>query len=714
MIPLRREHIWIPIPVNRITDVSAVRLVSLVQALLAYQSYQRPVYESNLNSRYIVPLSQSLPEQAPEPVMAAEEPVVLQQPEGDGEVVSELDQGAAAPGQLPQAARASQNLPTTTPPFPNPAKPPLLFPQIQNPPTPLPSQKGGGRQSLPSSPTPPPPPNQETEEPQSPSLRPSESLTQNQERQHPLPQPPLNPPSPNTPQRSQETPKSTPSSEPHKNQSQERSPLISNPPQIATQVRIALRFLRLPEFSTQAQLLLASNQTLTPQSVTMLKELLYLETSLMHLAEANRVSPQVLGKVSEQLCALEYELTDVLIPKLPGQPQRLPLQESFSFRVESLKKQIDILIFKEPLEIEKKPSRSEVFIKPPLSSVSNFERAPSPTEMKEQKSVFPQSLKFAEAAKNREELADAVKKLEVIERKQGQNPIIMIPFPFDQKSDDIRNFRSQAPGKAARRAGGFEEDDEMEPMAFIPQGSAIIGDAEHPPIRKVEVPDFLIALVPVTNSQFAWWLTQKYLTGQITFKEGVVWDSGKTALCTTYEGTFLSQIRFQPPNFIPLEGDEDHPVVNVSWFGAQAFCEDSKVRLPTEVEWEKAASMGKEKKYLFGCSGDFIDQTLANYHRDGTENWTTPVGFYNGINTFHQGDKKIETHLSMSPYGCYDMSGNVWEWTADSEEGHTIAKGGSYHSLGAELKCAARRIADPYGMFADIGFRVAIALFESV
>ncbi len=91
----------------------------------------------------------------------------------------------------------------------------------------------------------------------------------------------------------------------------------------------------------------------------------------------------------------------------------------------------------------------------------------------------------------------------------------------------------------------------------------------------------------------------------------------------------------------------DHPVVNVDWSRANAYCSWAGRRLPTEAEWEKAASWDevKDQKYIYP-GGNSLDCSRANY---GCIHDTTPVRSYEG---------------GKSSYGVFDMAGNVWEWVS--------------------------------------------------
>lgn len=285
--------------------------------------------------------------------------------------------------------------------------------------------------------------------------------------------------------------------------------------------------------------------------------------------------------------------------------------------------------------------------------------------------------------------------------------------------------------------------DQLQKTVPVLGGKTIIGDPfqeghqNELPSKIVDISPFRIGIYEVTNAQYAQWLTEAFRKKTVLLKEGQIYDQQNRLLFKTQEATPHSQI-YSTVNggltyFLPLIGKGDFPVVSVSWYGAKAYCQDNHCRLPTETEWERAAGMAATssdqppKKYRYGFGKDSIDKSWANY-KDTNKSiaefslLTTKVGFYNGINTLEDGTK---TQLATSPFGAFDMSGNVWEWVEDwydenysknmpqkdpkgpSRGTQKVAKGGCYDSLAAGVRVSERLALSPDHLDPYTGFRIA-------
>ncbi|MBI4651201.1 SUMF1/EgtB/PvdO family nonheme iron enzyme [Candidatus Desantisbacteria bacterium] len=139
---------------------------------------------------------------------------------------------------------------------------------------------------------------------------------------------------------------------------------------------------------------------------------------------------------------------------------------------------------------------------------------------------------------------------------------------------------------------------------------------------------------------------------------------------------------------------EKHPIIYVSWYGAKEYAKWMKKRLPEEKEWEKAARGPNGWIYPWG---DEFDKGKCNTS-ESNNNDTTEVDKYpNG----------------KSYYGCYDMAGNVWEWTDswyDKNMDSKVLRGGSWYYDQEYARCADRDRYLPEYRNLDIGFRCARTL----
>lgn len=145
------------------------------------------------------------------------------------------------------------------------------------------------------------------------------------------------------------------------------------------------------------------------------------------------------------------------------------------------------------------------------------------------------------------------------------------------------------------------------------------------------------------------------------------------------------------PEYIFQEKQERHPATGVSWYDAKKYIDWLEGDFPFELEWEKAAR-GKDGR-LFPWSADWNDwdDSKCNAKVFGISG-TTPVDKYD------QG---------KSPYGCFDMAGNVWEWTKSwrQEDKTIIVRGGSWSSEGILAWCPYKYDYDADQGVQNVGFR---------
>jgi formylglycine-generating enzyme required for sulfatase activity len=204
-------------------------------------------------------------------------------------------------------------------------------------------------------------------------------------------------------------------------------------------------------------------------------------------------------------------------------------------------------------------------------------------------------------------------------------------------------------------------------MVLVPAGEftmgSMAGDPDEQPVRKVYLDAFWI---------------------------------DKDQLSVGKYGTFLDATSHQTPadwDIMSKPMNQKRPVVNVDWTDADAYCRWAGKRLPTEAEWEKAARGTDGRTYPWG------NQLPTDFHANmKKEVWNnhvvlTPVGFF---------------EAGKSPYGIYDMAGNVWEWVNDwyskdyyktgplrnptgpTKGDYNVVRGGSWGSSPKDLRSSDR------------------------
>jgi len=197
---------------------------------------------------------------------------------------------------------------------------------------------------------------------------------------------------------------------------------------------------------------------------------------------------------------------------------------------------------------------------------------------------------------------------------------------------------------------------------LVPAGLFLMGnnfneaDSNALPVHKVNLSDYYIGKYEVTNGEYNKFIDDGGYTNKEFWTAGGFEEYGSQPLYWTKADFNGHEIY---GGGIP--GNDNFPVVGVSWYEAHAYCEwlsektGKTYRLPTEAEWEKAARGTDQRRFPWGNE---IENSLSNY--TGNSDITRHVGYYNGT-TYGN----VKTNSNASPYGVFDMIGNVWEWCAD-------------------------------------------------
>jgi formylglycine-generating enzyme required for sulfatase activity len=177
-------------------------------------------------------------------------------------------------------------------------------------------------------------------------------------------------------------------------------------------------------------------------------------------------------------------------------------------------------------------------------------------------------------------------------------------------------------------------------MRLIPAGPFTMGSDtnnydDHKPAHTVTLPDYYMDTYEVTNAHY-----------RTCVNAGNCKAPGESISVTH-------------PDYYTNTLYDNYPVIYVDWNQAKVYCEWRGARLPTEAEWEKAARGTDGRTYPWG---EGIDEKFANYDDN--------IGDTSAVGTYENG---------KSPYGLYDMTGNVMEWVADWLEAYPGSTHGNSH-----------------------------------
>mgnify|MGYP006290400435 FL=1 len=224
------------------------------------------------------------------------------------------------------------------------------------------------------------------------------------------------------------------------------------------------------------------------------------------------------------------------------------------------------------------------------------------------------------------------------------------------------------------------------------------------PVHTVQVQDFRISENEITNVQYCYFLN----------------DIGANPGGSYYGYEYIDigddkcNIIYKEDTFFVEEGKENYPVIEVTWYGAKAFCHWAEGRLPSEAEWEYAARGGNAKSNFIYSGSDTLRNVGWFKHNYYTSEATAKFTYREGA--LPVGKKKPNSQ------GIYDMSGNVWEYCNDwyqedyylsspknnpdgpEYSNYRVIRGGSYKEEANKCRIAERGKALPGYSKEDIGF----------
>jgi len=313
--------------------------------------------------------------------------------------------------------------------------------------------------------------------------------------------------------------------------------------------------------------------------------------------------------------------------------------------------------------------------------------------IKEQKNKAVKDKQYEDAANLRDQESKLVRQLEFAK------------LEWEEQNKHTPTVEVKAPPAESESTQPTPEPTEipLPDLVFVKGGTFQMGEkgvAE--PVHKVTLSDFEIGRTAVTNAQYCAFLNEK---GNQT-EGGVEWIN--------LQGNFSEEkCRIQSADgsrFTVETGYENHPVIYISWFGAEAYCRwlseksDKNYRLPTEAEWEYAASGGSQSNKYEYAGSDEPDEVA--WYSSNSSAKAHPVA-----------EKKA------NELGVHDMSGNVWEWCQDwygdyspdsqtnptgpTLDSYRVYRGGSWFGDAQRCRVSYRDYYTPNARASRLGFRVA-------
>lgn len=227
-------------------------------------------------------------------------------------------------------------------------------------------------------------------------------------------------------------------------------------------------------------------------------------------------------------------------------------------------------------------------------------------------------------------------------------------------------------------------------LVRIPAGEFIHGPSGSN--DRIELPEYYVSRYSITNEQYVEFLNE--FDNQIEQRNPWINLRGESP-------ADRCRIRKEMHSFVVEDGFKRHPVTYVNYYGAAAFCEWAGGRLPTEEEWEKAARGDDGRNFPWGNHPPTPE--LANTTAEGWARDVTPLL----VNNHPKG---------VSPYGCYQMVGNVWHWTSTYHATRDVqaVRGGSFFDFRLGARAVYRFIVHPKGPDFSQGFIFYTRFLNSV
>ena len=230
---------------------------------------------------------------------------------------------------------------------------------------------------------------------------------------------------------------------------------------------------------------------------------------------------------------------------------------------------------------------------------------------------------------------------------------------------------------------------------------------------QVTLSAFSISKFQITNAQYAAFLNAKSIGSNGIYAAGAY---PSETLIYSSSGLYDWGLYYNGSQWIPVAGYENHPVINVTWFGASEFATYAGGTLPTEAQWEYACRGNTTTPFY---TGTCLSNTQANYKWQYPYNTCT-----NTITTFPATTQAVGTYPA-NVYGLHDMHGNVWEWCSDwygtypvtaqtnptgaATGSYRVTRNGSWHRGAQYCRSAHREFNSPDYTIYFIGFRVVFA-----